>query len=226
MVILLGDAVAQDGQELLRGSAGRVLDRGGHEGDPELLLGDQEVQDLLQALLVACGLHGGLGLGCYFTHSCSLAGLESSRDAPRCECLTKPTSLCVKLATDCARIAPVHRSAVVLMELLLVESATASASLTGRPLGLQPDRRPSGMAGLLRLVSGSSNRSNNDHTPHGRALQLAPRSRGRSSATRLAHADSGLRSVTSSRCFPCEATARIARLALSSESRSAIRASP
>ena len=40
------------------------------------------------------------------------------------------------------------------------------------------------MAGLLRLVSRSSNRSNNHRTPHGRPLQLAPRSRGRASATR------------------------------------------
>jgi hypothetical protein len=41
-----------------------------------------------------------------------------------------------------------------------------------------------------------------DYTWDGAVDDLRMRSRGRSSATRLADADSGLRSVTSNRCFP------------------------
>src|SRR5436190_2636643 len=50
VVVLLGDCIAQYRQELLRGGAGRVLDSRGHKRHPELLLGHEEVQNLLRAL--------------------------------------------------------------------------------------------------------------------------------------------------------------------------------
>ena len=53
VVELLGDRVAEDRQERLRRRAGRALDRRGDEGDAELLLGDEEVEDVPQALLIA-----------------------------------------------------------------------------------------------------------------------------------------------------------------------------
>ena len=53
VVVLLGHCVAQHWQERLRRRARGALDRGGDEGDAEGLLGDEEVEDLFQALLVA-----------------------------------------------------------------------------------------------------------------------------------------------------------------------------
>jgi hypothetical protein len=52
------------------------------------------------------------------------------------------------------------------MGLLLVESATPGESAAGTfSFGYELDRKPSGMAGLLRLVSESSNRSKTNRTP-------------------------------------------------------------
>ena len=79
------------------------------------------------------------------------------------------------------------------------------------------------MAGLLRLVSRSSNRSNNHRTPHGRASQLAPRSRGRASAT---HADSGPRSGTSNRCAIDEAEYAVLDAALARKKADELAAAP
>jgi hypothetical protein len=50
--VFLSDAVTQDGKERFRRSAGRVLDRGGHERHAELFLGDEEVEHLAKALVV------------------------------------------------------------------------------------------------------------------------------------------------------------------------------
>jgi hypothetical protein len=61
------------------------------------------------------------------------------------------------------------------------------------------------MAGLLRLVSRSSNRSNNHRTPQGRAFAAGAAQSRTSQRYADAHADSGPRSVTSNRCFPCKA---------------------
>jgi hypothetical protein len=51
--VFLSEDVEQYGKELFRRIAGRILHLVGHERHSELFIGDEEVEHLAQALLVA-----------------------------------------------------------------------------------------------------------------------------------------------------------------------------